>query len=74
MLQNFQRQSAQAFNSAYKCTSNKSLMAEIAFESLKDRRKHAKLILFYNMLNGQMPAYLVDLVPELVQNTIPYKT
>ena len=53
-------------------TSHSKLYEESGFCSLKDRRKHHKLILFYKMINGMCPAYLNNLAPKLVSERNPY--
>ncbi len=43
-----------------------SIYAETGWEKLSDRRERRKTVLFYNIVNQNVPAYLSDLLPRMV--------
>ena len=43
-----------------------SIYIETGWEQLKTRREVRKLVLFYKIVNGQVPDYLTELVPPTV--------
>ena len=43
-----------------------SIYIETGWEQLKTRRDVRKLVLFYKIVNGQVPDYLTELVPPTV--------
>ena len=43
-----------------------SIYIETGWEKLKTRREVRKLVLFYKIVNGQVPDYLTELVPPTV--------
>lgn len=49
-----------------------SLYAETGWEKLNTRRKIRKLSLFYNIVNGNTPDYLSDLLPRTVNQANNY--
>jgi hypothetical protein len=46
-----------------------SIYIETGWEKLKTRREVRKLVLFYKIVNGQVPDYLAELVPPTVAYT-----
>ena len=63
-LEHLQRQAAIACTGAYKHTSYKSLLSELNWEPLSDRRHTYKLITYYKIKNKIYPRYLVNLLPN----------
>lgn len=55
-----------------KGTSHYKLYEESGFTSLKERRKNHRLILFFKIVNGLCPDYLLEDLPNLVSTTNPY--
>lgn len=49
-------------------------MKESGWESLRDRRKNHKLIMFHQMVNKNTPDYLTNLVPSTFGQTHSYGT
>jgi hypothetical protein len=49
-----------------------SIHIETGWEKLKTRREVRKLVLFYKIVNGQVPDYLTELVPPTVADTNNY--
>ena len=49
-----------------------SIYIETGWEKLKTRREVRKLVLFYKIVNGQVPDYLTELVPPTVADTNNY--
>ena len=49
-----------------------SIYIETGWEKLKTRREARKLVLFYKIVNGQVPDYLTELVPPTVGDTNNY--
>jgi hypothetical protein len=52
--------------------STQGLYNETGWETLANRRSHHRLTLFYKIVNGKAPAYLVNLIPNLVQARTNY--
>lgn len=50
----------------------RSLYYETGWETLANRRKHRKLVLMYKIINGEVPSYLTDLLPNRVNDTSTY--
>ncbi|CAC5415948.1 unnamed protein product [Mytilus coruscus] len=59
---------------ATKLTSLQILLKETGWETLRERRKNHKLILFHQMANNNSPAYLSNLVPTNFGQSHPYGT
>ena len=53
-------------------TSHEKLCVESGFTSLKIRRFRHKLILYFKIVNGSVPNYLIQLLPALVAQRNPY--
>ena len=49
-----------------------SLYYEIGWETLADRRKRRKLTLIYKIVNGDAPSYLIDFLPNRVNDINTY--
>jgi hypothetical protein len=63
LMENVQRQAALSISGAYAHTRHTSLLSDLGLNSLKNRRKVARLTLFYKMLNRLTPNYLNELIP-----------
>ena len=50
------------------CASLRSLYYETGWETLADRRKRRKLTLMYKIVNGDAPSYLINLLPNRVND------
>ena len=53
-------------------TSHQKLYAESGFIPLKERRKRHKIMLYSKIVNGIVPTYLKNRLPDLVANINPY--
>ena len=67
LLESVQYEAAKVVTGAIKGTSASRLREELAWEELSVRRKINKLIYFYKIVNRLAPVYLVDLLPDLVE-------
>ena len=65
-LENVQRRAALVCTGALKRTESVKLLNDLEWESISSRRNNAKLILFYKIMNGKVPAYLNNLLPQNV--------
>ena len=62
----FQYEAARIATGATKLVSINSLIHETSWETLLDRRKKHKLLMFYKMQNSLSPDYLSSLVPPTI--------
>eukprot|EP00745_Piridium_sociabile_P001459 TRINITY_DN108977_c0_g1_i14.p1 TRINITY_DN108977_c0_g1~~TRINITY_DN108977_c0_g1_i14.p1 ORF type:complete len:341 (-),score=9.36 TRINITY_DN108977_c0_g1_i14:68-1090(-) len=53
-------------------TSHQKLYVESGFTSLKERRRRHKIILYFKIVNGIVPLYLINRLPQLVSAINPY--
>jgi len=67
-LEQIQRRAALICTGAFKRTGSILLLKEIGWQQLNTRRTKAKLILLYKIINNLSPAYLKDLLPNLVRD------
>ena len=65
-LDKIQNEAARIVSGCTKLVSLADLYREIGWETLGQRRRKHKLILFYKMINGLCPPYLCSLVPDTV--------
>ena len=63
LIDHVQRNALVMITLAYRRTPTVKLYEETGLETLADRRKQHKLILYYKMINKLVPNYLCDLVP-----------
>jgi hypothetical protein len=71
-LEAVQRNAARIVIGATARSSTNGLYKETAWEPLKQRREFHRLTLMYKIINGRAPQYLIDLLPDLVQNRTGY--
>ena len=64
-LESLQAQAGQAVTGAWKGTNRDKLNEELGWEPLHLRRWFRRLTVFYKIMHGQTPQYLVDPVPPL---------
>ena len=62
-LESVQYSSCLAITGCFRGTSREKLYSELGLESLADRRFSRRLLLFYKILNGFVPAYLSEYLP-----------
>ena len=55
-----------------KLCSIETLLSDLGWESLQKRQNKYKLIIFYKIINGLEPYYLLDLVPPIIKEIINY--
>ena len=72
-LESVQYSAALAITGAWRGTSQAKIYAELGLESLSSRRWSRRLTLFYEMMNNQTPAYLMDPIPQLQQSHYPLR-
>ena len=65
-------EAARIITGATKLCSIEKLLSDLGWESLQNRRNKYKLIIFYKIINGLTPNYLLDLVPPIIQETTNY--
>ena len=53
-------------------TSHQKLYTETGFTCLKERRQRHKTILYYKIVKGSVPTYLIDRLPHLTASINPY--
>mgnify|MGYP002259906745 FL=1 len=63
-LEAVQFEAARICTGALRHTPRLLLLSELGWQTLSDRRKYHKLVLFYKMVNKLTPRYLYDLVPR----------
>ena len=71
-LEKIQHEAARIAIGATKLISISNLMKETGWESLQERRRKHKLVLFYKMKNNLTPEYLSSLVPPSVSSESRY--
>lgn len=65
-------EAARIITGGTKLCSIDKLYFELGWDSLQSRRNKHKLVVFYKILHGNTPNYLLDLVPPTVQETSRY--
>ena len=65
-------EAARIITGTTKLCSIEKLLSDLGWESLQNRRNKHKLIIFYKIINGLAPNYLLDLVPPIIQETTNY--
>ncbi len=63
-IEHCQRDAMVVCSCANKRTHTENLQVELGWEALADRRRHHRLILFYKLHHGTVPAHLTFLTPE----------
>ena len=71
-LENAHLDALRTITGSVRGTSHEKLYKESGFVSLKVRRERHKLILFFKLVNGLLPDYLLAYLPPLTANTNPY--
>ena len=71
-LDKVQNEAARIVTGCTKLVSVVDLYHESGWETLSQRRRKHKLILFYKMVNGLIPNYLNSLVPPTIGDTCSY--
>ena len=71
-LENLHLDAIRTIVGAVRGTSHQKLYTESGFTSLQERRRRHKIILYYKIVNGLVPNYLVDRLPHLVSSVNPY--
>ena len=71
-LDKIQNEAARIVTGCSKLISLSDLRKECGWESLSERRRRHKLILFFKMMKGFAPTYLSSLVPQLNSNISNY--
>ena len=72
ILENLHLEGLRTITGLVKGTSHEKLYAESGLCSLKARREKHKLIMYYKIVNGLVPQYLLNLLPPLVSELNPY--
>ena len=71
-IEKIQIEAARIVTGTTKFVSINSLYEETGWETLETRRKNHKLTLFFKMINGLSPQYLLDLVPATIDSSSNY--
>ena len=72
MLEAVQKRAARIITGCIRGTPSKLMYDDLGWNSLKERRDHHCLCLFYNINNGRAPDYLFERLPELVGDKSTY--
>ena len=71
-LERIQYEAARIVTGCTKLVSIDSLMAEIGWAMLSDRRRKHKLVLFYKVVNGLCPDYLCNMISNPENEALTY--
>ena len=71
-LESIQLDAARTCTGALFSTNGNSILGELGWSPLADRRKNHKLLMFYKMVNNLVPQYLRDLLPPRVADISNY--
>lgn len=71
-LESVHNEAARIITGATKLCSIDKLLSDLGWESLQERRNKHKLVIFYKILNGLTPEYLLNIVPPRIQESTPY--
>ncbi len=71
-LEAIQFDAARTCTGAFLSTNRNSLLDELGWNTLAERRKNHKLILYYKIANGLTPQYLQELLPPRVADVSNY--
>ena len=69
-LESIHSEAAKVITGATKLCSIKKLSADLGWEPLQRRRNKHKLVIFYKILHGIAPTYLLDIVPPLYKTQL----
>ena len=72
LLESIQLDAIRIITGLRRGTSHEVLYAEVGLSSLAERRKDAKLIQFYKILNNEAPAYIDDILKNFNQHNTGY--
>ena len=72
LLEQLQYEAARLVTGAIKGTSRESLLNQVAWVKLKERRSYHKLKMIYKILNNLAPSYLLQLCPVQVRSVPAY--
>ena len=73
-LEKTQRRAAIICSGAYRHTETRTLLQEVGWEPLSERRKMHKLTTLYKIQSGIYPAYLRDLIPKATEPRYSLRT
>ena len=65
-------ETARIITGATKLCSVSKLLTDFVWETLQNRIKKHRLLIFFKILHGLTPVYLNDLLPQLVQDRTSY--
>ena len=71
-IEKIQNEAARIVSGCTKLVSISELFLETGWETLTDRRRKHKLILFFKMIKGISPDFLCNLIPQSVGETSQY--
>jgi hypothetical protein len=71
-LENVQRQAGLTCTGAFRHTRHTSLLEELGWPPLSQRRKHHRLNVMFKLLRGMAPNYLLNLCPPLTRDRTTY--
>lgn len=72
LLESVHIEAARIISGATKLCNIERLLADLGWESLQNRRRKHRLLLFYKMINHLTPDILSNLVPPYTRETNPY--
>ena len=71
-MESIQLDAARTCTGALITTNSNSLLQELGWTTLAERRKHHKLTLYYKMARGLTPSYIRELLPRQVAEVSRY--
>ena len=71
-LESIHNESGKIVSGATKLCSIEKLLTELGWDTLQERRRKRKHIIFYKIINSLTPNYLSDLLPPLIGDNTPY--
>ena len=72
MLESIQKRAGRVVTGAIRGTSSVVLYNELGWESLKHRRENNKLVFFSKVVHRNAPQYLIEHIPQTVQDNTRY--
>ncbi len=72
-IESIQYKAALAITGAIQGTSREKLYQELGLESLCDRRRYRRLVYFFNIVHGNCPEYLSELLPPKILSRNPQR-
>ena len=69
LIEQVQYKAALIVSGCWQGTNREKLYDELGWESLSERRRCGRMAMFYKILNGMAPSYLLD---HILEHSLPY--